>query len=518
MCLVSSGRIDEMGWGMKWYHNWVAIVALVFSVLFSVSTTAQSGGASKLSAATPKITVDSECIRTKISGTEKQLFLENKCAEDVRYVACLITVDKHDNCFPMAIGGDPTIWPIRGGSLMPTLPVARIQSYSVLGCPPPLVPWNVKWDNVRLSGKCVDENMIPMKAAGDNPLIPLADKPETWPGGTTNDSCLVLSDTLYQYTMQLNVRCETDQNLIVCMDAYPASGLGTPLIPFHTCTGMSDYDPTMPENVHAGSQTLIASPNRISKWAAFGCPVPLVPRGLSFDGRFIHGRCESPDKPKEPDIFASLPTRKADKAKTMLSDSLDTEQGAARTQIAANEATRREGDIEERARQADAVFGAIVSTAAQTYIQYEAAKAQQTVPVIIPPNSGSGNAGPVSSSNPSSDSVDGSGSKSRQTYVQNANSCVSVINEKQDSTVEDMIWFSVKNSCPYPVNFWNQGSSDSKYLGELTRMKPTSVSGRSWRTGMTMRSFACPAEGPNGESVHKDGEVDGASCYYWKRD
>lgn len=491
---------------MSQNRNWMIFVALIISALLTPPATAQTSSASKPSAATPKITIDAECIKTKISGADERLFLENKCAEDVRYVACLITVDKHDNCFPMAIGGDPTIWPIRGGSLMPTLPVARIQSYSVLGCPPPLVPWNVKWDNVRLSGKCVDENMIPMKAAGDNPLIPLADKPETWPAGTTNDSCLVLSDTLYQYTMQLNVRCETDQNLIVCMDAYPASGLGTPLVPFHTCTGMSDYDPGIPDNVHAGSQTLIASPNRISKWAAFGCPVPLVPKGLSFDGRFIHGRCESPDKPKEPDIFASLPTRKADKAKTMLSDSLDTEQGAARTQIAASEATRREGDIEQRARQADAVFGAIVSTAAQTYIQYEAAKAQQSV--IIPPvgttaSSAQGSANAAGSNQGQYKAPSSQAAIPADDGGENASSCVSAQakygeNGKYSQSI-------LVNKCPYAIEIiWGKEQDPVKF-DMMQSLSANNWIPVTWNIEKQLVYFAA-CKGKNSlSSVHDDG-------------
>lgn len=479
-------------------QKWIAAIALIMGALFNHPAIAQSGGASKASASAPKITVESECIVTKVSGADERLFLVNKCPDEIRYAACLITNDGHDNCFPMAIAGTPTIWPIKAGSSIPTLPMAQLRNYSVLGCPSPLIPWDVVWDNVRLSGRCVDENMQPMKAAGPNSLIPLVDKPETWPSGTTNDSCLSLSDTLYQYTMQLNVRCETDQNLIVCMDAYPASGFATPLVPFHTCTGMSDYDPLMPENLHAVSQTFIASPNRISKWAAFGCPAPLVPKGLSFDGRFIHGRCESPDKLKEPDIFASLPTRKADKAKTMLSDSLDTEQGNARAQIAANEATRREGDIEVRTRQADAIFGAIVSTAAQTYIQYEAAKAQQTI--VLPPVGSSGSsAGSNSGSVPDTSNT---GYGAADEWITPATNCVQVSEDPSKEKSTYTIWVLLRNSCAYDVYaMWangDYGSDDFNWGDDIPAGQAISAIGK---PGKNFSHFACPAVSPMGKKV-----------------
>ncbi len=500
-------RVDKLGWGaihmrsvtgrMRIRH-WVETIALLLVAGINSSAFAQSGSTPKLVSVEPKITVDSECITTRVSGSDERLFLVNKCAEPIRYAACQITVDGSDNCFPMAIQGTPTIWPIGAGSSVATFPMKRLRSYSVIGCPSPLIPWDVVWDNVRLSGRCVDENMQPMKAAGPNSSIPLVGKPETWPSGTTNDSCLTLSDTLYQYTMQLNVRCETEQNLIVCMDAYPASGLATPLIPFHSCTGMADYDPLIPENLSAVSQTMIASPNRISKWAAFGCPAPLVPKGLSFDGRFIHGRCESPDKPKEPDIFASLPKRKADKAKTLLSDSLDTEQGASRAQIAANEVTRRQGDIEERARQSNAIFGSIVSTVAQTYVQYELAKAQQTI--VLPPVETSGSGGSSNTAPAPNNSSSGSGVNDE--WIAPATNCVQVSEDTSKQKSAYTTWVILRNSCSYEVySTWangDYGSDDFNWGHDIPAGGTYSATGK---PGKMFSHFACPTLSPLGKKV-----------------
>lgn len=247
-----------------------------------------------------------------------------------------------------------------------------------------------------------------------------------------------------------------------------------------------------------------------------------VPPGLD-----LVGANQKSIEDKASALFDQLPTRTAGGATNLLRDSLDSKGRQERSQSATAEAQTRSALLDQSQR--DNLDGggvaAFLAGAAQGYLQYEAVRRSlpptpSYTPTFTARPSVAANTAPTDPSRQITYADENATSGTRKTYIENESHCISILNQKPDSVVPSMIWFSFRNSCGYSVSVWHSQLRSGSF-SQLTRLAPGEID-RTWEDFAhhgrdRVVYFACRETAESGESVHIEEKQGLYSCQYMKR-
>jgi hypothetical protein len=454
------------------------------------------------------------------TGLDARSTLYNRCGTGVRLNYCLQYKNGADNCLPGLALDDSmaTLWDLLAGQSLVMPATDILKRWSVFACETPLTPWLVLFRDGTLNGDCVETGLEP--PPGMHPPHPIirSNDPTTWPAGTINLTCLTVAPVLAYYQMQLINHCDRKINVVICATTYIQNGSWP-------CVG--DVPEPIPSQTWPGMATveMLPRPSAITRWSAFACFDPEVPRHPHYNGTRLVADCVGPP---ETDTAVALPHRGGNKATARLSDEMSDEDLAAREQerSAASQAINNERS--RISRDANNVLGVLTDVAVTTAQTYAAVEAQQQEQQLLQQQqAAAANAilqqqasptqGYKSPQNSSSSASSGSGR--HEVLVDHAGSCAHVVDQVRDSDVEGMIWFAFQNSCSFPINIWHNQIAEGRFT-DMSTAPAGGKSSRGWevppkygRTGIVF--IACP-QFMNGQTVYKrDGANGGFYCYYW---
>jgi hypothetical protein len=448
------------------------------------------------------------------TGLDARSTLYNRCGTGVRLNYCLQYKNGADNCLPGLALDDSmaTLWDLLAGQSLVMPATDILKRWSVFACETPLTPWLVLFRDGTLNGDCVETGLEP--PPGMHPPHPIirSNDPTTWPAGTINLTCLTVAPVLAYYQMQLVNHCDRKINVVICATTYiqngswPCVGEVPEPIPSATMPGMATVE-------------MLPRPSAIIRWSAFACFDPEVPRHPHYDGTRLVADCVGPP---ETDTAVALPHRSGNAATERISSDTSEEDLAARARerAAATQAIEAERSRISASTNLLGVLADVAVTTAETYAavkgeQQNAANAVVQPQVSLPVQTNEYY--PTQSSSP----TPSRGSQGRQeVLVDNAGSCIQIVNQVRDSDVPTMIWFNFHNSCSFPINIWHARLANGAFA-ELTSGVPADgTSSRSWEDpshfGRTqIEAIACP-QFMNGQEVRKhDGANGGFYCFYY---